>query len=474
MDEIIIENLQVYAYHGVYREENEKGQNFYINAVLETDTRQAGILDDLDLSTNYGEVCVFLNDFVKKHTYKLIETVAERTAEAALLKFPRIRRITLEIRKPEAPIPLPFGSVSVKITRGWHRVYLSCGSNMGDRQAHLEGAVQALRADDRCRVLRVSDWIATAPYGGVEQADFLNGAIAIDTLYTPEMLLEKIHEIECAHGRERKLRWGPRTLDLDILLYEDLILHTEELVIPHADMPNRYFVLKPLAQIAPYAMHPVLHRSVGRMYETLMQEGVGEEGAAAPVIRAERLTLEQARDIYAAQVPADFPPDEIKPFAVIEEAWERDGYFACGFYEGTTLCAYAFLVADVEKQVLLLDYFAVSRQRRGEGIGSRALGLLRETCGSWNALVVEVEDDELPDTDEETRAARKRRISFYTNAGCLMSAVRSRLWGVDYRIMVLPLRDPHASGCMAEKLISIYKSLYSEETLRQHLEITVW
>ena len=473
MDQIIIENLQVYAHHGVYREENEKGQNFYINAVLETDTRNAGTLDDLDLSTNYGEVCMFMNNFVREHTYKLIETVAEKTAEAVLLRFPLIRRITLEIRKPEAPVTLPFESISVKITRGWHRAYLSCGSNMGDRQAHLDGAVEALRADDRCRVIRVSDWIVTVPYGGVEQEDFLNGAIALDTLYTPGMLLEKVHEIEYAHGRERKVHWGPRTLDLDILLYEDQVVYTEELTIPHADMQNRYFVLKPLMQIAPFERHPVLDQSVSRLYEQLMAAvGEGKESAAMPEVRAERLTIEQAGEIYKNYAHRDFPPEEIKPFGVIEEAWGKGGYLAYGFYEKTELRAYAFLVADKEKHVLLLDYFAVVRQNRGEGFGSCALALLREACEEWNALVIEVEDDELPNIDEETRIARKRRISFYSNAGCHMTAVRSSIWGVDYRIMVMPLRDQCAQGCMAEKLFSIYRSLYHEKVLRQHFEIT--
>lgn len=267
MDQIMIENLKVFAYHGVYPEENEKGQNFYVNAILETDTRKAGISDDLDLSTNYGEVCIFLNNYLKEQTYKLIEAVAENTAEALLLRFPLVRRVTLEIRKPEAPIELPFESVSVKISRGWHKVYLSCGSNVGDKKTHLDSAVKALRADVKCRVLRVSDWIVTAPYGGVEQDDFLNGAIELETLHTPEMLLEKLHEIENLHGREREIHWGPRTLDLDILLYEDCIMYTDDLIIPHADMLNRYFVLKPLSQIAPYERHPLLGQSIGRIYE---------------------------------------------------------------------------------------------------------------------------------------------------------------------------------------------------------------
>ena len=271
MDQIIIENLRIYANHGVYREENEKGQNFYINAILETNTRKAGTLDDLDLSTNYGEVCMFLNSFLKEHTYKLIETAAEKAAEAVLFRFPLVRRLTLEVRKPEAPVPLPFESVSVKIVRGWHKAYLSCGSNMGDRKMHLDGAVEAVRNDRKCRILRVSDWLATEPYGGVAKGEFLNGAIEMETLYTPEELLEKLHEIERIHGRERKVRWDSRTLDLDILLYEDCVMCTENLTIPHVDMQNRYFVLEPLRQIASYERHPVLGKSIGQMYEALME-----------------------------------------------------------------------------------------------------------------------------------------------------------------------------------------------------------
>lgn len=273
MDQIRIENLRIYAHHGVYAEENEKGQNFYINAVLETDTRKAGVMDDLELSTNYGEVCLFFQRFLTEHTYKLIETAAEKAAEAVLLEFPLVRCITLEIRKPEAPIPLPFESVSVRIIRGWKKTYLACGSNMGNREEYLNAALAAFRRDEKCRVLQVSDWMTTTPYGGVEQADYLNGAIAIETLYSPEELLERIHEIEKENDRERKVRWGPRTLDLDILLYEDCVMYTETLKIPHADMHNRDFVLAPLAQIAPYEMHPVLHKPVMQLYREVKLHG---------------------------------------------------------------------------------------------------------------------------------------------------------------------------------------------------------
>ena len=273
MDEIIIENLQVYAHHGVYPKENEIGQNFYVSARMETDTRRAGVMDDLSLSTNYGDVCRFLHSFLREHTYKLLETVAERASEELLLAFPNIRRVTLEVRKPEAPIPFPFQSVSVRITRGWRRTYIACGSNMGDRENYLNTAVACFKRDRKCKVVRVSDWMESTAYGGVRQADFLNGVIALDTLYTPKELLEKIHEIEKSQNRQRLVHWGPRTLDLDILLYEDCVMDMEELTIPHKDMRNRDFVLKPLSQIAPYEIHPVFGKSILELYEELLQNG---------------------------------------------------------------------------------------------------------------------------------------------------------------------------------------------------------
>lgn len=273
MDQIIVEDLQVYAYHGVYPKENEEGQNFYVSVILDTDTRVAGLSDDLELSTNYGEVCRFLHGFLTENTYKLIETAAERCAEALLLQFPRVRQVTLELRKPEAPITLPFGSVSVKIERGWRRAYIACGSNMGDREAHLDAALVALRGNQKCRVLRVSDWMETTPYGGVAQGNFLNGALSVETLYTPEELLEVLQGIEKSEKRERKVRWDSRTLDLDILLYEGKVMDTESLTIPHRDMRNRDFVLKPLAQIAPYEIHPVFGKSIVQLYEELLKNG---------------------------------------------------------------------------------------------------------------------------------------------------------------------------------------------------------
>lgn len=269
MDEIRIENLEVYAYHGVFPEENEKGQPFFVNATLYTDTRAAGLADELTLSTHYGEVSHFITKWMQEHTYKLIETVAENVAREVLLQYPLVRALDLEIRKPEAPIGLPFESVSVRIHRGWHKAYLSIGSNMGDREQYINGAITALKNEKSVRVEKVSQLLNTKPYGGVEQQDFLNGAIEISTLLPPEELLDLLHKIEAAADRKRELRWGPRTLDLDIVFYDKLVYESEDLIIPHVDMENRYFVLKPLSELIPNYRHPILQKTVSQLLKAV-------------------------------------------------------------------------------------------------------------------------------------------------------------------------------------------------------------
>lgn len=268
-DEIRIEQLEVYAYHGVFPEEKRKGQTFLVNAVLCTDTRKAGQNDRLEQSTDYGNVCCFISEWMKKNTCNLIEAVAEKLAQAILLKYDLLSGIELEIRKPEAPIEQPFGCVSVKICRRWHRAYLGVGSNMGDKRQYIQNAVEALKSDSLIVIRRVSDLIVTEPYGGVEQDDFLNGVIEIETLRTPHELLDTLHEIEAAADRVREVHWGPRTLDLDIIFYDKLVYEDDTLVIPHQDMENRRFVLEPLSTLVPNYRHPVLGKTVVQLLNVL-------------------------------------------------------------------------------------------------------------------------------------------------------------------------------------------------------------
>lgn len=270
MDIIRIDNLEVYAYHGVYDEEKEKGQYFYVNAELYTNTRKAGMNDDLDASTNYGTVCDFIHDFMTKHTYDLIETVAEQLAQALLLEFKLVKSVLLEIRKPHAPIEKDFESVSVEIERGWHEAFVAFGSNLGDKEKFIDEAIEALSNLPQINIVAISDKIVTEPYGNVEQDVFLNGVMKIETLLPADELLQILQKVEEHAGRERKIHWGPRTLDLDIIFYDDDIISEDDLVVPHPDMKNRDFVLKPLMQIAPYKLHPVYRKTISDMYAELM------------------------------------------------------------------------------------------------------------------------------------------------------------------------------------------------------------
>ncbi len=272
MDRITIQNLEVFANHGVFPEENKLGQKFLVSAELLGDTRKAGVSDELKHSIHYGLVAGEITSYMKAHTKKLIEAAAEELTEHLLFTFPLMKGIVLEIKKPWAPVGLPLETVSVKIERSWHKAYVAFGSNMGDRRAHIEAGIQVLKEEKRIRLGRISDMIVTEPYGGVEQEEFLNGCLELDTLLTPHELLEVLHEAERREKRERLIHWGPRTLDLDLLFYGNEILETEELAVPHPEIEKRLFVLEPLAQIAPYKVHPVLNKRVKTLLEELLEK----------------------------------------------------------------------------------------------------------------------------------------------------------------------------------------------------------
>ncbi|HBA50596.1 MAG TPA: 2-amino-4-hydroxy-6-hydroxymethyldihydropteridine pyrophosphokinase [Lachnospiraceae bacterium] len=268
-DEIHIDRLEVFAHHGVYPEETREGQIFYVNAVLHTDMSRAGCSDELEHTVDYGAVCRFITNWMQENTCKLLEAVAGRLSEALLLKYSMISAVSLEIVKPYAPVRLPFEGISVRVYRCWHRAYIGLGSNLGDREGYLSGAVRALGAHPLTELKKVSKLLVTKPYGGVEQDDFLNGVAEIETLMNPQQLLEALHEIENEAGRKRTLHWGPRTLDLDILFYDKTVMETENLVIPHPDLENRRFVLEPMAEIAPAFRHPVTGKSMAALLREL-------------------------------------------------------------------------------------------------------------------------------------------------------------------------------------------------------------
>lgn len=137
------------------------------------------------------------------------------------------------------------------------RAYLSIGSNMGDRRAYLSFAVSCLRRAEGVSSVVQSALYSTAPWGGVEQDDFLNAALRLELSLSPANLLQLCQKIEQAGGRQRLQHWGARTLDIDILLFDDLELADAELKLPHPYLTQRRFVLQPLLDVADEQLHPL-------------------------------------------------------------------------------------------------------------------------------------------------------------------------------------------------------------------------
>jgi 2-amino-4-hydroxy-6-hydroxymethyldihydropteridine diphosphokinase len=146
-------------------------------------------------------------------------------------------------------------------------VYLSLGSNLGDRQVQLQDALAKLAAVGR--VVATSSFYETEPVEFTQQPWFLNCAIALETNKTPEQLMAAILRIEEEMGRRRVQKKGPRAIDIDILLFDNTIVDSKELTIPHPAMHQRRFVLEPLAEIAPELLHPVLKKTIGELLDSL-------------------------------------------------------------------------------------------------------------------------------------------------------------------------------------------------------------
>jgi 2-amino-4-hydroxy-6-hydroxymethyldihydropteridine diphosphokinase len=155
------------------------------------------------------------------------------------------------------------------------RAYIGIGSNVGDRHAHLDLAKRELGALPRTTLIKFSEVYETPPVGPVEMGAFLNAAAALETELDPHDLRRRLAEIEAKAGRTplaQRQKWGPRTLDLDLLLYDDRVIDTPELKVPHPLMHERWFVLKPLTDVGAEAMHPVLKQTVAKLLKGVQEQ----------------------------------------------------------------------------------------------------------------------------------------------------------------------------------------------------------
>ena len=149
------------------------------------------------------------------------------------------------------------------------RAYVALGSNLGDREENLRAAIKHLQ-ENGVEVIKTSTFIETEPYGVTDQPGFVNAVCQVETELAPLELLRLLLSIEQEMGRVRLRRWGERNIDLDLLLYEDAVVESEELTLPHPDMQNRDFVLIPLTEIAGEVVHPVMGKSIKLLKEELL------------------------------------------------------------------------------------------------------------------------------------------------------------------------------------------------------------
>lgn len=262
MDKIHIKDLEIIGFHGAIPEEKVLGQKFVLSFELDVDLRQAGKNDDLTKTVHYGELAQKVEEEFTKTSYDLIEKAAEEICEFVLLNYPLVKKVKLLLKKPWAPTRKHVEYVAVEIERKWNKVYIAAGANLGDKEETLKEAIYIIDKRKDCVVTKVSNFYTTDPVGYEDQDQFVNCVFEINTLQTPSELMDTLLEVEKDFKRERIIRWGPRTLDLDIIFYNDIISYDEHILIPHPRAHERQFVMKPMCDINPYYVHPIYRKRV--------------------------------------------------------------------------------------------------------------------------------------------------------------------------------------------------------------------
>ncbi len=316
LDQIRLTGIAATGYHGVHEFERREGQPFVADVVVHLDTRRAAASDDLTQTVDYGAIARQVHAVLAGEPAALVETVAERIA-ATVLANDGVRAVDVAIHKPKAPIDVPFGDVVVAIRRDRTKlpaaepyreparqpahepqpylgpaaevalvpdepaegevvdgevvldqlderppapvdVVIALGANLGPAAETLRAAVRELGDAREVEVRAVSPLARTAAVGGPEQPDFLNAVVLARTTLAPRELLRVCQGIENAHGRQRGTHWGPRTLDVDIVVYGSVLAVTDDLELPHPRAHQRAFVLAPWAQADPEAVLPGL------------------------------------------------------------------------------------------------------------------------------------------------------------------------------------------------------------------------
>ncbi len=255
-DHILISGLRAVTIVGALEHEREIAQPLQIDLTLEVDLHDPGVTDDLGDTVDYGTVADRVVAIAVESKDTLLERLASRLADE-VLTFARVEAVEVTLTKLRPPIDVDVTTTAVRIRRSlWENdapqpnsahAWIALGSNLGDREGFLRQGVSGLGD-----VVAMSQVYETDPVGGPDdQGAYLNMVVEIETNLDPYALLRRCQRIEAEAMRQRVVRWGPRTLDVDIVLYDGVAIESDDLVIPHPRFADRRFVLRPLAEIAP-------------------------------------------------------------------------------------------------------------------------------------------------------------------------------------------------------------------------------
>ena len=256
MDRILIDDLRVLTVIGALPHEREIAQPIRIDLSIGVDLHEAGRSDELGATVHYGLVCERVTQLARESKDILLERLAAKVADV-VLEFDLVDEVEVTLTKLRPPVPEEVQSTAVRIVRTRaeaaapplvaHSAFIALGSNLGDRERYLRFAVAELGD-----VIAMSQVFETEPVGGPDdQGAYLNMVVQIETPLDPYALIRRCQRIEANALRQRVVHWGPRTLDVDLLFYDDISIVSEALTVPHPRIFERRFVLAPLSEVAP-------------------------------------------------------------------------------------------------------------------------------------------------------------------------------------------------------------------------------
>lgn len=264
-DRVTLSGVRGRGFHGVFEHEKREGQEFVVDVEIAVDLRPAGTSDDLDDTVNYGEIGADALARIEGEPFDLIERLAEVIAQD-VLRHSAVDEAVVTVHKPQAPVGVPFGDVTVRVVRQREPVpvVVAAGANLpwggstpGDT---VRSALEALAHHPAVHGLRSSAVVGTDPVGPPDQPRYANAVAVLRTALSPQSLLRELHRLEAAFDRTREVRWGARTLDLDLVQYGDPADGTDvasdrpHLLLPHPRAHERGFVLVPWHDVDPDAV----------------------------------------------------------------------------------------------------------------------------------------------------------------------------------------------------------------------------